>query len=264
MDSPFQLDGKAVLVTGAAKGIGRATAALLSKLGARLIVSDIDEDGVVRTAQAIGARAIKHDVTSEVSWKAAIESIAKDEGRLDVLVNNAGVILNKPFLDTTLEDLRRVNSINVESVWMGMQIAAPLMTASVAETSTGSIVNLSSIYGQVAGPMHAAYCASKGAVRMLTKATAVEFARSGARIRVNSVHPGPVDTDLGMSGVIDAVQVGRFKDIEAGKAAVAQSFPMGRWAQTEDVAGVIAFLASDASRFVTGSELTVDGGWSIV
>ncbi|SEH19245.1 NAD(P)-dependent dehydrogenase, short-chain alcohol dehydrogenase family [Sphingopyxis sp. YR583] len=251
----FDLKGKVALVTGAAKGIGRDVADTLEGHGATVVASDIDPspDGSARGAM------LRHDVTSEADWDAVLGDIKAREGRLDILVNNAGIILNKPFLDTSLDELRRVLRINVESVWIGMQKAAPLMTG-----GSGSIVNLSSIYGQLAGPMHAAYSASKGAVRLMTKGVAVEFARSGSGIRVNSVHPGPVETALGLSGLEPAVAAGRFPDMEAAKAFVASGFPMGRWANTGDVAGAVLFLASDASRFMTGTELVVDGGYSLL
>ncbi|MGL3820196.1 SDR family NAD(P)-dependent oxidoreductase [Sphingopyxis sp. R3-92] len=251
----LNLDGKVALVTGAATGIGRDVADTLERHGAAVVTSDI---APAAQGSARGAM-LRHDVTSEDDWDTVLADIEAREGRLDILVNNAGIILNKPFLDTSLDDLRRVLRINVESVWIGMQKAAPLMTG-----GSGSIINLSSIYGQLAGPMHAAYSASKGAVRLMTKGVAVEFARSGSGIRVNSVHPGPVETALGLSGLEPAVAAGRFPDMEAAKAFVATGFPMGRWANTGDVAGAVLFLASDASRFMTGTELVVDGGYSLL
>lgn len=251
----LNLENRVALVTGAAKGIGRDIADTLERNGATVIASDIEPSPY---GSARGAM-LRHDVTSEDDWDAVLADIKAREGRLDILVNNAGIILNKPFLDTSLEELRRVLRINVESVWIGMQKAAPLMTG-----GNGSIINLSSIYGQLAGPMHAAYSASKGAVRLITKGVAVEFARSGSGIRVNSVHPGPVETALGLSGLEPAVAAGRFPDMEAAKAFVATGFPMGRWANTGDVAGAVLFLASDASRFMTGTELVVDGGYSLL
>lgn len=255
----FDLNGKTALVTGGAGGIGRETAAALAQQGAKVFVSDISPDEI---DTSIGTP-IKHDVTSQEDWNATVDVINSQSGRLDILVNNAGIILNRPFLMTSIEDFRRVHEINVESVWMGMQACAALMTKSAKEGGDASIINLSSIYGLVAGPMHAAYCASKGAVRLLTKATALEFARSQSGIRVNSVHPGPVETPLGLSGVEDAVALGALENAEQGKAAVAANFPMGRWGRVDDISGVITFLASDAAKFVTGAEITVDGGMTI-
>ena len=259
----MDLRGKTVLVTGAAKGIGREAAAQLAQVGASVVATDLDQRVLTDVGSMTGIRGLQQDVTSVDDWKAVIADIAGREGRLDVLINNAGIILNRRFLETSLEDFRRVQQINVESIWIGMQAAAQLMIESAGSSPHGgSIVNLSSLYGIQAGPFHAAYGASKGAVRLLTKCTAVELAPM--RIRVNSVHPGPCETDLGMSGLVEAVNVGRLPDLADAKNAVARNFPMGRWGQTDDIAGVILFLASDNSRFMTGAELTVDGGYSLL
>ena len=252
----FNLDGKVALVTGARKGIGRRIAERLQEHGATVVSTDIDDS----EKAGVPGRFLSQDVTRPEHWADVLRSIEDQEGRLDILVNNAGIILNKPFLQTSLEEFRNIHRINVESVWIGMQQVAPLMTAS----GGGSIINLSSIYGQIAGPMQAAYSATKGAVRLLTKGAAVEFARSGSGIRVNTVHPGPVNTDLGISGLLPAVAAGRFPDLEAARAHVAAGFPMGRWAEVDDVANAVLFLSSDASQFMTGTEIVVDEGYSIV
>lgn len=265
---PFELNDRVALVTGAAKGIGRRTAERLHEAGARIVLCDIDEAGVTEAAARLGsnARAIHLNVTSQEDWKRVIASVEQNERRLDILVNNAGVILSRPFLETTLEDFRRVNAINVEGVFIGMQSAIPLMQQSAMSTPHGgSIINLSSIYGQVVGKAHSAYAASKGAVRLLTKAVAVELARAqSGKIRVNSVHPGPTETDLGISGLHQAVKQGTYPSVEAGIEQGKAFFPMGRWGQVDDVASVILFLASDASKFMTGAELTVDGGYTLL
>jgi NAD(P)-dependent dehydrogenase (short-subunit alcohol dehydrogenase family) len=263
----FELNDRVALITGAANGIGRRTAERLHEAGARVILSDVMEFGVTEAATQLGngARAICHDVTSQEDWKRIIASVEQTEGRLDILVNNAGIMVNRPFMETTLDDFRRVNAVNVEGVFIGMQCAVPLMKKSAQSTPhSGSIINLSSIWGQVAGPTHSAYSASKGAVRLLTKAVAVELARSrSGKIRVNSVHPGPTETDLGTSAVHQAVEKGVAPSFEAGMDLVKANLPMGRWGQVDDVASVILFLASDASKFMTGAELTVDGGYTL-
>ncbi|MDB5969996.1 MAG: hypothetical protein JWQ90_2446 [Hydrocarboniphaga sp.] len=267
--SNFDLSGKTVLITGIAKGIGRQTALELSALGAQVVGTDIDVKGAEETQALLREQSGKslvfaQDVTQAADWKRVIESIAKECGRLDVLINNAGIILNKPFVMTSFEDYQRVQRINVDSVWLGCQAALPLLTESAKTSKGSSIVNLSSVYGQVAGPMHAAYCASKGAVRMLTKAMAVEFARMKTGIRVNSVHPGPTNTDLGRSGLTDAVKIGLIPSYEAGLEMVLRQFPMGRMGEVDDISSVIAFLASDASKFMTGTELIIDGGFTVI
>jgi NAD(P)-dependent dehydrogenase (short-subunit alcohol dehydrogenase family) len=265
----FNLSGKVIMITGAGKGIGREAAFELAALGAFVVVTDIDQALVEETEGLVvekGGKALslKHDVTSPEDWAQVIATIKSTQGRLDVLVNNAGIMINKPFAMTTLADFRRVMNINVDSIFMGCQAALELMKESGKTTEGASIINLSSIYGQVGGPMQSAYCASKGAVRMLTKALAVELARFGTKIRVNSVHPGPVNTELGRSGITDAVAFGVLPNEEAGIAKVTTQFPMGRWGEIHDIAPVIAFLASDASKFMTGTELTIDGGYTAI
>jgi NAD(P)-dependent dehydrogenase (short-subunit alcohol dehydrogenase family) len=257
-----ELAGKTVLITGAAKGIGRAAAQAAIDQGATVIGADIDEALLAKAAGETGLDPLALDVTSADMWRAAVASVRARHGRLDTLVNNAGVILNRPFLQTSLEDFRRVQTINVESVWLGMQTCFPLLAETGKDTDGSSIVNLSSIYGIVAGAMHSAYAASKGAVRMLTKAAAIEFATAQARVRVNSVHPGPVNTDLGTSGLREAVAAGRIKSFEDGVALRDARQPMGRIAEVDDIVGAIVFLASDRSRFMSGAEMVIDGAYT--
>lgn len=257
-----ELAGKTVLITGAAKGIGRAAAEAAMLEGATVIGADVDETRLKSTAADVGFELLVLDVTSPDMWQAAEASVRARHGRLDTLVNNAGVILNRPFTMTSLEDFRRVQVINVESVWLGMQTFSPLLSETAKQTEGSSIVNLSSIYGIVAGSMHAAYSTSKGAVRMMTKAVAIEFATRGTKVRVNSVHPGPVNTDLGRSGLTDAVALGRVKSAEEAAAGQAARQPLGRIAEVGDIVGAIVFLASDRSRFMTGAEVVVDGGYT--
>lgn len=265
----FDLSGKVVIITGAASGIGEQCAYDLANMGAIIVATDINAEGAERTAAKIisdngRALAIKHDVTSEEDWQTVVDACEAQFSRLDVLINNAGIMLHIPFALCSYDDFKKQQVINVDSVFLGCKAAYKLLTASGADGVGGSIINLSSVYGQISGPMHSAYCASKGAVRMLTKSLATEFGRMGTKIRVNSVHPGPINTELGRGGVVAAAKLGVIADEEKGYAAVAASFPVGRWGEVGDVAGVIAFLASDASSFVTGAELVVDGGYSIV
>ncbi|MDB5428928.1 MAG: hypothetical protein JWP35_44 [Caulobacter sp.] len=257
--SEFQ--GKTILITGAARGIGKEAAREFALAGATVIAADIDESALAETAREVGVDPLVLDVTSPELWAKAQDHVRARHGKLDALVNNAGVILNRPFLMTTLEDLRRVNSINVESVWIGMQTFFPLLAETAKTTNGAAIINVSSIYGLVAGPIHAAYCASKGAVHLLTKAVAVEFGRMGSKVRVNSLHPGPVNTDLGRSGFQDAVNLGAAKTVEDARAMTDAMHPLGRMAEVEDIVGGILFLASDRSRFMTGTEVVIDGGY---
>ena len=257
-----ELAGKTMLITGAAKGIGRAAAAAAAREGATVIGADIDEELLYPTAEKLGLEPLLLDVTSPGMWRAVEDSVRARHGKLDTLVNNAGVILNRPFLMTSLEDFRRVQLVNVESVWLGMQTFFPLLSETAKHTTGSSIVNLSSIYGIVAGGMHAAYCASKGAVRMMTKAAAIEFATAGTKVRVNSVHPGPVNTDMIRGAFVDSVALGRARSVEQAASAQNARQPLGRIAEVEDIVGAIIFLASDRSQFMTGAEMVMDGGYT--
>ena len=259
------LDGKVALVTGAAVGIGHETALELARQGATVIATDVDETKLsenVARAKSSRVSPLKLDVSSESDWKRVIAVVGSQHGKLDVLVNNAGIMLSKPFMQTTIADFRKTMAVNLESVVNGAHAAFPLLEkAAQASPAGASMINVSSIFGQIAGDQYSAYSASKGAVRMLTKALAVEFGH--ARIRVNSVHPGGVKTALGFSGLEEAVRKGAFPDLETALRVVGQVTPLGRMGEVNDIAGVIAFLASDASRFMTGSEVTIDGGVSI-
>ena len=266
LTNPFDLTGRVAIVTGAGSGIGRATALLLSSLGVRVIATDIDDDSVQATVAAMtgaAGEALRHDVTADADWAAVFAHVVARGGRLDILVNNAGVMMSAPFEGAPIEHLRRQQRINVESVFMGMQGAIPLMTAAIAAHGAApSIVNVSSIYGQVAGAQYAAYSASKGAVRMLTKAAAAELATTG--IRVNSIHPGPTATNLGASWDPPRDADGALIPPQTVLANWLKLIPMGRLGAVGDIAPVIAFLASDAAGYITGTELLIDGGYTAV
>jgi NAD(P)-dependent dehydrogenase (short-subunit alcohol dehydrogenase family) len=259
----FDLTGRVALVTGAASGIGRQTAHTLASLGATVYGTDLNTNALAETMAGIGGRGLGHDVTSPDDWTSAIDAVRTGSGRLDVLVNNAGIMLNRPFLDTTLDEFRNQQQINVESVFLGMKTALPLMLETVAaHTVSPSIINVSSVYGQVAGASFSAYSASKGAVRLMTKAVAFEFAENG--IRVNSLHPGPTATNLGAGWEPPRDAEGNLLSPEQAAARWLTLIPNRRFGMPADMAGAIAFLASDASSYMTGSELTVDGGYTAV
>lgn len=240
-----------VLVTGAARGIGAATAQAFASEGATVVLGDIDEaalKGTVDTLQGSGHCGIRLDVTSEAEWIAALREVESAFGKLDVLVNNAGWGELRNLFDTSFEQWRKVIAINLDSVFLGTRYAMPLLEKS----GRGSIVNMSSIRGLVVGVGSGPYSAAKAGVHLLTKATAVECAATGRRVRANSIHPGFVDTSL-------SKQTG-----EEARNARRDAVPQGRLAEPAEVAAAILFLASDAASYVNGTELVVDGGFTAV
>ncbi len=239
-----KLDGRVALITGAARGQGEAEARLFVELGAKVAVSDIlDDQGRAMTADlGDDALYVPLDVTSEVAWETAVRTVTERFGRLDILVNNAGIAPFAPLLHTTLDDYRRVIDVNQVGVFLGMRTAAPAMT------SGGSIVNISSVEGLEGTPGLLAYGASKFAVRGMTKVAAMELALQ--RIRVNSIHPGFVDTPM--------LDIPMFR--EFGASLMLPRIPLGRMAKASEVADLAAFLASEESRYITGAEFTIDGG----
>jgi 3(or 17)beta-hydroxysteroid dehydrogenase len=248
---------KVAIITGAATGIGQAAAQLLAREGAKVIVTtDANIKGGEATAAGIrkdGGEAlfIKQDITVEADWQRVMTETLDAFGRLDVLVNNAGIMIAKEIEDTSLEEWRRVMKINLDGVFLGTRYAIEPMR----KRGGGSIINLSSVLGLVGNFDHtSAYSASKGGIRLFTKAAAVEFSKSGLNynIRVNSIHPGVIETPM-------AAPV--FEN-EEFRHAMERDHPIGRLGTTTDIAYGILYLASDESSFMTGAELVIDGGWT--
>ncbi len=262
-----RVDGKTALVSGAGRGIGAATAKRLAREGARVIVADVLEELGRRTAQEIaatGAQAVfvRMDVTREADWGAACETARTRFGGLDILVNNAGVFLSRSMEETTLDEWRKLQSVNVEGVFLGTRVCTPLLKEGGKRWPGGAaIVNLSSIAGLIGSPRAPAYGATKGAVRLFTKSCALEFGQKRYPIRVNSVHPGVIDTDMGQE-VVNLVMERAAKDEASARATLAASHALGRLGKAEEVAAAIVFLCSDDASFMTGSELVVDGGYT--
>ena len=259
-DLTSDLRGRVALVTGGSRGIGAATAKALAAKGAKILVTDILDGS--ETAAAVNGAYFKHDVTVEDEWASAVAEAKKQFGGLDILVNNAGIFWMKPITQTSLEDFRRMQQINVEGVFLGFKHAIPAIAERAQQwDGGGAIVNLSSVAGLVGSPGTCAYNASKGAVRLMTKSAALECAAAGLKIRVNSVHPGVIDTNMYQDVAQGIMTTGGIGANEALAGIVARH-PLGRLGRDIDVANAIAFLASDVAAFVTGAELAVDGGFT--
>ncbi len=255
-----RVEGKVAIVTGGASGIGRGCALRLAEEGARVAVTDIQDKAgaaVVAEIEAAGGKALylRHDVTQESEWIAVIQRVADHFGRLDILVNNAGIGLLGPVTEFSLEDWRRQNAVNLDGVFLGTKHAIPVMR----ETGGGSIINMSSVAGLQGAPSFSGYCASKGGVRLFTKAVALECATAG--IRVNSVHPGVIDTPIWASVATEelAMSAGDAATPDP-KAIAAQLVPSGEVGYPRDIADGVVYLASDESRYMTGAELVIDAG----
>jgi len=252
-----RVEGKVAIVTGAARGLGKGISLLLAKEGAKVAVVDILEDLGKKTAEEIrreGGEAlfIKHDVTSEDSWSAVVKEVLSKFGKLDIMVNNAGVQIIKEIAETSLEEWRGLMSVNLEGVFLGTKHAIRAMR----ESGGGSIVNISSIAGIIGtADDTAAYCASKGGVRLFSKAAALECSKIGHNynIRVNSVHPGVIKTDMVASMMAQDAEL---------KKRMESNHPIGFLGKPIDIAYGVLYLASDESRLVTGAELVIDGGWT--
>lgn len=262
-----RVEGKVALVTGGASGIGAGCARRLAEEGAAVVVTDLqDAKGaeLVHEIVAAGgkARYLHHDVTDEAAWAGVVADIEKTEGRLEILVNNAGIGIGCPSITMmSLDDWRKQQAVNVDGVFLGIKHSLPLMRKS---GKGGSIINMSSVAGLKGSAILAGYCATKGAVRLFTKSIAMECAGMKDGIRVNSVHPGIIETPIWLSivGMGQPPQPGANAppDLDAMST---QAVPLGVKGLPLDIANGVLWLASDESRYVTGEELVIDGGLSI-
>jgi len=263
------LKGRVAIVTGAASGIGRACAVALADEGVAVLATDIDDSGARETVDLIekrGGKALSanHDVTDEARWDEIMALCEAELGRPAIMVNNAGVAIGGAILEFSLADWQKQMAINMDSVFLGTRAAMRAM-----QESGGSIINLSSIAGLRGSAGVSAYCASKGGVRLFSKAAAVECGQLGFPIRVNSIHPGIIDTPIWqksiarMTDTMSTDQLAALSTQNGANAlsadAIAQGAPMGRAGQPEEIADMVVFLASDSSSYISGQELVVDG-----
>ena len=246
----MRLENKVALISGGARGMGAVEAKLFAREGAKVVIGDVLEDEGKQTEAEINEAGgqclfVMLDVTSEENWNQTVAATVARFGKVDILVNNAGIFTLGNVEDTTVEMWDRVMAINGKGVFLGTKAVIPEMR----KVGGGAIINLSSVAGLIGSARAAAYGATKGAVRIFTKSTAVQYAKEG--IRANSVHPGIIDTPMTVPTILVD---------DASREAQMERTPLGRLGQSEDVANGVLFLASDESSFMTGSELVIDGG----
>lgn len=255
-----RVEGKVAVVTGGASGLGAASAVLLAKEGAKVVVTDLNDAGGQAVADQIAAAGgdaffLHHDVTDEAAWEAVYEAAVDRFGRVDVVMNSAGVGIGGAPEEETLESWHKLMAVNLDAIMLGTKHAIRTMKEHKPATQ-GSIINLSSIEGIVGDPNLGAYNASKGGVRLYTKSVALYCALNGLNIRVNSIHPGYIWTPM----VENYAKASG--DLEGAKKALAAMHPIGHVGESDDIAYGVLYLASDETKFMTGSELVIDGGYT--
>jgi NAD(P)-dependent dehydrogenase (short-subunit alcohol dehydrogenase family) len=258
-----RLDGKVALISGAARGIGAETARLMVEAGAKVAIGDVLDERGRETAHGLGDNALYHhlDVTHEDDWNAAIAAAMARFGGIDILVNNAGMFLGKGIEEASLDEWHRLAGINLTGVFLGTKLTLPVLRERGKESPHGSaIVNLASVAGLVGSQLDPLYSMTKGGVTLFTKSSALEFARKGYRIRVNSIHPGVIQTDMGEQTFTARARNLGTNDVDDARRMALSTHPIGRLGVPNDIAKGIVFLASDDAGFMTGSGLVVDGG----
>jgi len=253
-----RVENRVALITGGAMGIGRACAERLAAEGALVVITDVVDDIGMSTAEAIttaGGHAtyLHHDVTSEAEWLDVLQQVQQLHDRLDILVNNAGIAIRVPLFEMSLADFHKQNAVNLDGVFLGLKHAIPM----IAATGGGSIINVSSVAGLKAAPGLSAYAMTKGGVRLLSKSAAGECINLGNGVRVNSIHPGIIETAIWQK--MGAADGENQTDVDAIAAA---AVPGGLLGKAVDIANGVLYLASDESRYVNASELVVDHGFS--
>lgn len=264
-----RLAGKVAIVTGAASGIGAACARLFAAEGAAVLCTDLDVEAGTQLVDAIGAAGGKavftrQDVVEEAQWVEVMSLVLSHFGALHVLVNNAGIAPaggGGPVESRSFAQWKRTLAVDLDSVFLGCKHAIGAIRQSATDSSQGSIINISSVAGLIGLPNAADYCAAKAGVRLLTKSVALECAAAGYRIRVNSVHPGYIDTPM-VRGTIGRRAGSTSSSLREVEQALIGQHPIGRLGQAQEIARTVLFLASDDASFTTGAELVVDGGYT--
>ncbi len=261
-----RLDGKVALISGAARGIGGEAAMLMAQAGAKIVIGDVLDEAGRQTAAAITAAGgqaeyVHLDVTQEHDWSVAVDHAVRSFGKLDVLVNNAGVFIGKGIEEISLAEWDKLVAVNMTGVFLGTRLAVQALREAARASEHGSaIVNLASIAGIVGSQLDPLYSMTKGGVTLFTKSAALEFGRKGYRIRVNSIHPGIIQTDMGAQTFSARAQRSGSNDTAAVAQTVTDSVPWGRLGIPADIAKGIVFLASDDAGYMNGAGLVVDGG----
>jgi len=255
-----RLEGKIALVTGAGGALGGEIARRMAAEGARLYLSDLDSTAALRIAAETGGHMLTHDVTSEQHWADVAKRINEDSGALHILVNNAGIEFAASIADTAFDQWRKVMVVNLDSMFLGCRALAPLLSKSGQRKAPASVINMSSVGGLIGFPGQVSYCVSKSGVRHLAKALAVEWGEQGVPIRINSIHPGPVQTPMLEMAVESWVRDG-LVSADDPWASVEAMCPVGWIGEPRDIAMAAVYLASDEARWITGTELVIDGGF---
>src|SRR6195952_686668 len=261
-----RLDGKIALISGAARGIGGETARLMAQAGARMVIGDVLDERGRQTVSAINsaggqAEYIHLDVTKEEHWSAAVNLAVSSFGKLDILVNNAGIFIGKGIEEISLAEWDKLVAVNMTGVFLGTRLAVQALRQAAISSEHGSaIVNLASIAGIVGSQLDPLYSMTKGGVTLFTKSAALEFGRKGYRIRVNSIHPGVIQTDMGEQTFVARARRTGGNDTAPARQTVTDQVPWGRLGVPMDIAKGILFLASDDAGYMNGAGLIVDGG----
>lgn len=258
----IDLTGRTALVTGGAQGLGEGMARALADAGARVVVADIQDDLGAKLAEALGEQHgfVHLDVTDDASWEAAVASTVERFGGLDVVVNNAGLEVTQLLADTEPDDVRGMLDVNVVGTMLGIKHAFRTMRPGGAAGQGGTVVNVASVAATIAFPAIGGYSATKSAIDRLTRVAAMESGKLGYGVRVNCLYPGLIPTAMGQRLAVETADLGLFESPEAAVGAVVELTPSGRLGEVSEIADAVAFLASDASRFVNGAGLPVDGG----